>query len=249
MAEYKIKTLSINSEEDFSFMEYAYLKALHYTIEKFEGIEKDVNALQIYIGDKAFVIASHDKNETINPFAFVTEKGNIEFNTDIVQFKDAIREFETSYYNYYNKNSELSREQIARKAIEDYKNDKLDFYSNRAHDLSQIIVKAREMYSSNQEKDMQKSDKADHDHHTPGGTGGSGPVETAIKTTNTAEKSSPNTLKAVADKARSALDTLKESTAQLSTKLDKVISVFENTKQEIAKSAEQIRSARKSMER
>lgn len=74
MAEYRIRTLNIHSKNEFAFMEYVYLKALHYTIERFEGIEKDINALQIYIGDKAFVIASHDTSEVINPFAFVTEK-------------------------------------------------------------------------------------------------------------------------------------------------------------------------------
>ena len=51
------------------------------------------------------------------------------FNVDIKIFDNAITEFE-AYIKYYDKNSDLSFEEKIKLAIKDYKNDKLDFYSN-----------------------------------------------------------------------------------------------------------------------
>lgn len=146
MSKYRIETLTINSDKEFTFDELSFLKALHTTVNFFDKTGKEISALQIYVNQNTFLIASHDDNETINPIAFVDEKGQIKFSVDISVFEKELAVFKNNYINYY-KNSDMTKEEIAKKAIIDYKNDKLDFYTDTNIDLSDLIEKARKQYN------------------------------------------------------------------------------------------------------
>ena len=146
MGKYKIETLTIKSDKEFTFNELSFLKALHTTVNFFNKTEKEISSLQMYINQNTFLIASYDINETLNPIAFIDEKGNILFDVDISVFDKEIDVFKHNYLDYY-KDRNLTKEEIAKKAIIDYKNDKLDFYTDTNIDLSELITKARNQYN------------------------------------------------------------------------------------------------------
>lgn len=83
-----------------------------------------------------------------HPIAFVNQNGDISFSVDISVFKNEIKIFK-SYYDYNgSKNERLSwsNEKRLENAINEYKNDTLDFYLNNNVVTQQIIQQARLLY-------------------------------------------------------------------------------------------------------
>ena len=52
MGKYKIETLTIKSDKEFTFNELSFLKALHTTVNFFSKTEKEISSLQMYINQK-----------------------------------------------------------------------------------------------------------------------------------------------------------------------------------------------------
>lgn len=123
-----IYTLNIYSNKPLSKLQNYYLEALKYLFSCFKDMQND-NNFCMSLQKSTYLLASHKANRQINPIVFVNEKNEIMFNVDIKIFDNAITEFE-AYIKYYDKNSDLSFEEKIKLAIKDYKNDKLDFYSN-----------------------------------------------------------------------------------------------------------------------
>lgn len=148
-AKYKISSLTIYSSNHFSASELEFLKALDYTIQHFEGIEKDNYSLCINLTHNRFLIANHDSQYTTNPLAFVDEKGNIQFSVDISIFQNKIQEFQNyvSYDGSQNQRKNWSHEQKVSQAIKEYKNDTLDFCINNVVS-NRILENARIIYDS-----------------------------------------------------------------------------------------------------
>ncbi len=147
MSKYTLKTLTISHDKEFSFEELAFLKALHTTINYFATIDRETSTLQLYINQSTFLIASFDKNEKLNPIAFIDEKGEILFDVEFSVFNKEFEAFKLHYLDYY-KDRNMIKEDMARKAIIDYKNDKLDFYTDVNINISYLIEKARENYNA-----------------------------------------------------------------------------------------------------
>ena len=145
----KISTLNIYAYKGIlSKDQYYYLQALDFLFQNFESIEKESNTFCLYIGNNSFLIANHMDSKNVNPFVFVNNKGEILFDVDIMVFNNAIKEFK-QYIEYQNRSASrknLPYEKKIQLAIKDYKNDKLDFYSNSQIVADVFINKARQMW-------------------------------------------------------------------------------------------------------
>ena len=143
----QISTLNIYSNLPLTELEYYYLQALDYLFQQFEKIEKDQNSFVLYLNKSTFLVGNHNVNESINPFVFVTETGKILYDVDISVFNNVIDEFNDYIMYYKNKHPELPKEKTIQLAIKDYKNDKLDFYSNSKIITDKFFEQVRNNYS------------------------------------------------------------------------------------------------------
>lgn len=144
----EISTLVVTTEKPaLDYYETAYLHALEYTINSFESIDdREYNNFCLYLSKGTFLIANHDINRKINPFAFVNEKGEIFFEVDISIFASVIDDFKGYISFCKNRNSDLPQEKILQRAIKDYKNDCLDFYSNSRVVDKELVNRIRDQY-------------------------------------------------------------------------------------------------------
>ena len=139
-----INTLTVFSTKPFTREEYTYLNALKYLFECFNGMEND-NSFSMFIDKNTFLLANKRHDRELNPIVFVNQKGEILLDVDIKVFQKAIKEFNI-YIDYY-KNKSIPYEKKVQLAIKDYKNDKLDFYSNSPVVFNSLIEKAEQAIS------------------------------------------------------------------------------------------------------
>ena len=143
----QIDTLKIYSyTERLTKRETVYLSALNYLFRSFENMEKD-NTFCMYLNEKEFLIANHKDGEKINPIVFVNKNGNLLFEVNIQIFSKAMKEFDKYIDFAKSKHKDYPEDKIIKKAILDYKNDKLDFYANSSIVRQSIINQARKELS------------------------------------------------------------------------------------------------------
>lgn len=109
-------------------------------------MEKD-NTFCMYLNEKEFLIANHKDGEKINPIVFVNKNGDLLFEVNIQIFSKAMKEFDKYIDFAKSKHKDYPEDKIIKKAILDYKNDKLDFYANSSIVRQSIIDQARKELS------------------------------------------------------------------------------------------------------
>lgn len=144
----QIKTLNIHCSEELTEKEEMYFEALSRLVLYFGNMDND-NRLCLSLISSYFFIGIHSSSEIPDPLVFIKTTKDYLYDVDKEIFSLAVKEFEEEYLEDARKrHPELSDNEIKEKAILDFVNDKLDFFTNSRVVSKDMAINARHAYFS-----------------------------------------------------------------------------------------------------